>query len=449
MPPPPPPPGKLGGPPPPPPKFGAAKAGGAKKDERQFFNGPAPSKKMKPFHWEKQGLPEESGSIWHRIHDAKEFDLKFDYEEFESMYSQKEVVAEEKPKEVKKKKVILVDEKTFQNLSIMLHKLPTISNIQRAITELDDETLSRDSLVAIVAQIPAPDVVKKFTSMQDSKPLEEYEPPEQFVALTLTLPAFRLRCMTWLFTKEYEDNVSGVIKPIIRLTCAIDSVLASKHLPYILGLLLMFGNMMNYGNGMKGNAAAIPISTISKLDATKDNRGKISLMQHLFNTMRKENPDSFDVAEELKPIMNNVHQIKFEELEKGVTDSDRQLKQFSTQVATVKKQLEKAGVDLSEEAYLPRMVEFQTRAEARLNEATEEFEKCKSSFEKLLVYFGATKKPFKPEDIFGELVPFVERVKKEAAEAAKDKKRQLKKGKKVGDELTDVVGKLQESMVQA
>lgn len=449
-PPPPPPGGKFpGGPPPPPGGFARAAAGPAKpQDTRSYYTGPQPQKKMRPLHWDKLDLPSES-SLWHKLHDEKLFDLAFDYEEFESMFSQKEVDAKKSDKPAKPPKIMLLDEKINQNLSIMLRKLPSIPNIQRALLDLDDGLLNRDALIAIAGQAGTIEEVKKsFLAKANTKPEEAYEPTEKFVQMAISMTEFRKRVSSWLFTLEWEENVSAIQKPIGRFNEALLSILNSKYLPYYMGILLGFGNMMNYGNAAKGNAPAINITTLSKLDASKDNRGKTSLMQHLLHVVRTRNPDALELHEELKPLLSNIHTIKWEDLEKSVADAEKEVQIFQNQINAVKKAIAAQGGD-PDDPYVPRMMEFHVRATSQLKALQETLAECKANFEQLLRYFGLPPSAsMKPEEMFAALQPLVERVKVVALDAAKEKKRQAKKGQMIGDaNLSNVVGKLQEEMV--
>ena len=457
---PPPPLGKSGLPPPPPlgksglppplGKSGLPPPGGFGKSAptpgRLFFKGKPPVKKMKPFHWECGPLPSFNKSIWHRIHDSNEYDCTFNYDEFELMYSQKEAAVVKKV-EVKEKKVILLDTKTFQNLSIMLHKLPSIPNIQQAILSLDDTVLSRDVLRSLKDQIPTLETVKLFNTNAETtkKPIEQYEPPEQFIALTQQLPAFKARVTAWLFTMDFQDNTVAVSKPIQKLTEVANLLLQSKYMPYVLGIILGFGNSMNYNNPRKGNAATFSIGTISKLEGTKDNTGKVSLMQHLFTVIKQENPDAFQLYIELQLLLDGVGQYNVADLVKGVTECESSLKLFQQQVDQVRSQIHKQGSDLGD-AFIPTMTAFYSKAELSLQRLQEALAHCLEKTKSVEEYFQTNKKTTF-EDIVLEFIPFIEKLKKKSMEIEKEKKKVIKKGKKVGNALTDVVGQLQEQII--
>lgn len=445
-PPPPPPPGKKGGIPPPPGKAVPGAAQGPSKPSREFFKGPAPTKKMKPLHWDKIELKDDAGvSVWHRIYNGTACDTTFDYEEFETMYSQKEV--EVKKVEPKPKKLLLLEEGVHRNLSIVLHKLPSIPNVQRALLELDDQTLGREALIAMLAQAPPDEVKRSFLNNANKKPEEEYEPQEKFMAMMIAMPEYKRRVSAWLFTIEWPDNVQAVLKPLDRLQSARDAILKSEHLPHFLGLLLGFGNMMNYGDARKGNAGAIQLALFGRLELTKDNRGKTSLLTHLINSVKLRKPEAIQAfCDEMKPIQNNLNQVKWDDVEKSVDEAKRAVNIFNNQVAGVKKKLIEMGAD-AEDPFIPRMAEFQLRASAELDQVLQNFETLKASHQQALLYFAIYDQKRKPEDYFSEMIPFVDKVRKAAQDMAKEARRTTKKGQKLGEGgLSDVVGKLQEQI---
>lgn len=447
-PPPPPPPGKKGGIPPPPGARGVpGAAAGPSKPSREFFKGPAPTKKMKPLHWDKIELKDDAGvSVWHRIYNGTACDTTFNYEEFETMYSQKEV--EVKKVEPKPKKLLLLEEGVHRNLSIVLHKLPSIPNVQRALLELDDQTLGREALIAMLAQAPPDEVKRSFLNNANKKPEDDYEPQEKFMAMMIAMPEYKRRVSAWLFTLEWPDNVQAVLKPLDRLQQAMDAILKSEHLPHFLGLLLGFGNMMNYGDARKGNAGAIQLALFGRLELTKDNRGKTSLLSHLINAVKAAKPEAIQAfCDEMKPIQSNLNQVKWDDVEKSVDEAKRAVNIFNNQVTGVKKTLIEMGAD-AEDPFIPRMAEFHLRATAELDQVLQNFEILKTTHQQALLYFAIYDAKKKPEEYFSELIPFVDKVRKAAVDMAKEARRTTKKGQKLGEGgLSDVVGKLQEQIV--
>lgn len=427
-------------------------------DTRNYFTAFTPDKKMRPLHWDKIPLASLEGTVWERIHNggAQKINATFDYSEFESMFSQKEVVKEEKRKK-EDEKPMLVDPKTFMNFSIMLHKLPPIPTIMRAINELDTQTLKRDQIQALLAAseekaMPL-DLTNNFRAKQHTKAVEDYSPPEQFVAMVLSMgDLFKPRLSAWSFTLSWQESMATLRAPLVRASLVMDAVLGSNHLPYVLAVLLGFGNLMNHGTP-KGNAPAIMLSVLGKLDAAKDNRGKVSLMQHLLNTIRQQNPAALELAEELRCMWQEnggAQSLKLDDMEKSVSEAAGQLNMFNAHCAAVKRLMANdpmAGSD----PFGPMAAQYAVQAEADLNEAKRLLEAAKGRYKNVVKYFGyPEKRAPKLEEIVGELAAFVAKVRKVADDAAKDKRKVAMKGKKLdGKGLDNMVGQLQEQMVHS
>ncbi|PWV17939.1 putative formin homology 2 (FH2) domain protein [Trypanosoma cruzi] len=462
-PPPPPPPTSAGGkkgapPPPPPPPSGAKKPpngnlpvpGPAAKTpsapSKVFFKGPAPKKRMKPLHWDKIPFSDTVESVWSLINAGTLHDTTFDYAEFEQLFSQKEVEA--KPvSQPRPQKVLLLREDLHRNLSIVLHKLPSIPNVQRALFDLDANVLSREMLTAMLAQAPTDEVRAEFLKNANKKPEEEYEPQEKYMAMMIAMPEFRRRVSAWLFSIEWEESRQAVLKPMHRLQESMVAVLNSKYLPYYLGLLLNFGNMMNYGDARRGNAGAVNLSLLDKLELTKDNKGKLSLFTYLVTTVKVRRPEALHLIDEMKPVLTaNVMQISWGDVEMAMQEAEKAVQVFQNHCTFVKKKLVELGTD-AEDPFVPFAVEFTMRVTGELQELKQHYGRLDNTRIKFLQYFGIIDAKKKPEDIFSQLVPFIERVRRSMQEMVKKERRNMKKGQKLGDgEFAHVVQKLQEQV---
>ena len=146
-PPPPPPPGMGGPPPPPPPMMGGPRIpimSSQATTKPKIF----PRKEMKPLFWDKVSIASHA-SIWQNVNEQK-----FDEVEFANMFSKKEI-----KKTIVPEKVIppeeqpLIDTKLFNNLSIMLKKLPKIPKLQQGIIELDSSSITKEMLEVILQNV--------------------------------------------------------------------------------------------------------------------------------------------------------------------------------------------------------------------------------------------------------------------------------------------------------
>ncbi|KAH9600002.1 Formin [Trypanosoma melophagium] len=156
---------------------------------------------MKTLHWEKLPFSDGEDSVWSLVNKGKTCNNTFNYAKFEQLFSQKEV--EVKPSApAKPQKVLLLREGVHRNLSIVLHKLPSIPNVQHALLELDANVLPCEVLTAMLTQVPKDEVRTAFFKNAGKKAEEEYEPQEKYMAMMITIPEFKRSISPWLFSME-------------------------------------------------------------------------------------------------------------------------------------------------------------------------------------------------------------------------------------------------------
>eukprot|EP01064_Diplonema_japonicum_P029064 TRINITY_DN4616_c0_g2_i1.p1 TRINITY_DN4616_c0_g2~~TRINITY_DN4616_c0_g2_i1.p1 ORF type:complete len:992 (+),score=321.98 TRINITY_DN4616_c0_g2_i1:70-3045(+) len=442
------------------PKAPVKKGKGAKGPQVQWWKGGKPKVPLRVFHWEKIAVSDEKaeGTMWNAVH--FKVDCSFDQDDFVDKFQAKK--GREKKSTLKEvvKKTEMMDSKKFQNISIMLHKMPEIDDIKKGLDILDEDILSRDCLEALKAQIPTEEEEDMFVSKIDEKMSknEEWEKPELYYKMIheYNSAIFRKRAETWLFSLDWNEMVSNIVKPLTKLTTAICSVIDSQSLPYVMGVLLGFGNTMNAGTA-KGNAGGFSPKTLTQLEAARDKSGKINLLQHLVHTVKKERYDALGLPVELKSTANNVHQIKYDDLDRAFKDAEDALKKFGTQYKNVVAHIEKSGKGASD-PYVTKMMDFKTAADAELAKLQTEYATCKEQFNNVLSMWSAPKKVKdkpQPEEFFGSLVPFLERFKMECDVIQKEdatRAKQHRPGEKVmknkpSAQIDEVVGDIQQTMV--
>ena len=137
---------------PPPPGKGKGKKGAAGPKVQWWKHG-KPKQALRVFHWEKVQVGDEkaSGTIWGKVH--FEYDCSFDLEDFVKNFQAKAAGAKKPKGPTKPEKIEMMDSKKFQNISIMLHKMPAIEDIKRGLDLLNTDVLPRDCLESLKAQV--------------------------------------------------------------------------------------------------------------------------------------------------------------------------------------------------------------------------------------------------------------------------------------------------------
>lgn len=136
----------MGGPPPP--MMGGLMAGMRSAAQRPAKPKITPKKEMKPLFWDKLNLAQQQGTVWQNI-----AEVPFDENEFVFMFSKKEVKKVETTTSKKKdpEDEPLISEKLFNNLSIMLHKIPKVAKLQPALLNLDATVITKE-IVEVMLQ---------------------------------------------------------------------------------------------------------------------------------------------------------------------------------------------------------------------------------------------------------------------------------------------------------
>lgn len=463
-------------------KKGKGKGPPELKPKDGWYTGKKPEKKMKIIHWDKYPLlstregEEEFRTLWHQVHNNEccrgELNCEFDYDELETLFSNKVGGTKGPAKEKKKEAIILIDGKKFQNLSIMLHKMPPLEQCDQAVKALDGDVLDQEKLEMLLAGVPTDEEKEEFEGNRkrvypgytEPKPEDEYEAAEKFYLMVINGLEFTKRCKAWMFTLEWDEAVVNAKRPIAKLQRAADAVLASKHLPYVMAIVLGFGNLLNYGHAQRGNAGAFNYNALSKLEVTKDVTGKVNLMQHLINSVNARRPEAIMLAE-MPPegelgvclLEGGAQTVKYDEMEKLVRELEGSLRKFKSQVKQVKDKLDKAGL-ADTDPFGPKMTAFYEKAEAQFNEVSASHTKVQETFVKVLEYWNAPAKAIKkpePEDFFGHLVPFLQKFSDGANAILKEKKRleklgqqiQGKKGGKGSDAVEQLAAGIKEQLV--
>lgn len=424
-----------------------------------------PKEKMKQLHWERWALPEDcEGTLWYKVHKELHTMMDFDQAKFEEMYKTSDKKKEPKDKVKKAKKIEMMDDKKFQNVSIMLTKQPKIPQMREALDTLDAKVFDRDTLEALKGGLPSDEEIDAFVSKipEKEKSGTNWDPPELFWKLIVDYgkDIFQKRVEAWLFTLDWDEMMTNVRKPMQRLHGAVSCVTSSESLPYICGILLGFGNMMNYGHKQRGNAGAFSPKYLKDIEATKDQNGKLNLLQHLVREVKHRRPESMKVVEELVPIHNNIKAIKYDELQRGLDEAKNKLAKFTVQIKKVVASIEKQRGEAAaaQDPFGPSMDTFRSRADDELKELSGQYEQLKEDFMYLLKWWSSPPKVCEkpaPDEFFQNLVPFVEKFQQEGEELLKKEEAERKKKKKAGAKLakaggrgmTDLVDSIQEDLV--
>ncbi|KAL5011351.1 hypothetical protein ScPMuIL_009902 [Solemya velum] len=353
--PPPPPPMPGGGPPPPPPPpgFGPPPPPGfspaaPSPPVNQLPYGMEPKKKYnvkvktKRLNWNKiNARTLEKNSFWVKVNEEEleNEELFKDLLENFSMENkvkpngdgeptEKKAISGKKTKELK-----VLDGKTAQNLSILLGSIKVpYPEIKRRFLEMDEANLSVSIIENLIKLMPEPEQMNQLTSFKDQ--YKELAEPEQFCVTMCSIKRLTPRLNSTLFKMKFSEMVSDIKPDLVSATEACEEVMQSTKFAKLLELILLIGNYMNTGS-RNAQSLGFELSFLGKLQNTKTQDGKMTLMHFLANVVESQYNDMLTFHEELSHVekaarvSDETIQKNLKTMEKGLSQLEIDIKNFS------------------------------------------------------------------------------------------------------------------------
>ena len=241
-----------------------------------------PRQPMKPLWWNKMlfgaQLP-KGETIWDEVKDDMD---KLPVEELTERFS-KSAAAREKPKKEKeeggkkeelKSLRIITDPQIVVGKEASLKKLPEVSEVARALNELDDSVLNPELLLVVKDNAcPTPAQMKELQEARAKNPNVPLALPESFMWVIGQMPAYQQRIDCWSFAMTYKEQHVTYDTALRDFLQVVECFQESDILPCLLGIILAVGNYLNGGTN-RGQADGFDIESLAKLEGIKDATGK-------------------------------------------------------------------------------------------------------------------------------------------------------------------------------
>jgi hypothetical protein len=172
-------------------------------------------------------------------------------EKFESLFSEKiiETVIEKSPR--KKELVTKLNMDKSRNISIILKNIKesNFEILSKAIIELDDDVLDKDSVSSLCRIVPKNEELEGLiSSYQDETDLENIPISDSFYLSLKNVKNCKQRLDCWEFKNQYYELVSNIIPDIEILRDAAKELKESKLFSELLGDILAYINFLNHQN---------------------------------------------------------------------------------------------------------------------------------------------------------------------------------------------------------
>eukprot|EP00117_Sycon_ciliatum_P002836 scpid23067/ scgid7889/ FH2 domain-containing protein 1 len=317
-PPPPPPPPGPGGPPPPPPLPGMIPGapplpGAPPPPPINGFPGAAgtapkvPPKRLRKLNWKKIGSekvtsPQRSSeSVWTEL--AKQDDLpSVDYSQLDDLFSQQETAHHDsKDDTVKKSSVVsLLPSRDALQVGIFIkqfHREP--SDVANIIRNIEVNQISGDQLKALMKLLPDTSVIEMLQAYDGDK--SKLAQPEQFFLHLADIPKVKVHVEAMMLQHDFAENVPLLKEDISTLLTTLNELLSAHRLHKILHMVLLVGNYLNSGS-YASNAAGFEVESLGKLDDTRTNKPRMTLMHYLVEVVEQQHPDLLHFDEQLEHL---------------------------------------------------------------------------------------------------------------------------------------------------
>ena len=250
-----------------------------------------PSCKMRTLKWEKiteKDIQKKTGTLWNEI-DMSRYIL--DTKTISIVQEQYAVQEVKKPTsgltKEKKEKTSFFDQRANMNISIFLKQFKH-DNLTLIIKEGNQSKISLEQMKAFSKLLPETSVVKQIKDYNgDMKELAE---ADAFFSEFLKLENYDMRVQILTTKLDYSSEYQELKPNIEKIEKCCKEIIENDILKKIMGILLSLGNFINHGS-YAGSAAGFKISSLNKLNDTRANKGRMTLLNSLVEIVEEKYPE--------------------------------------------------------------------------------------------------------------------------------------------------------------
>lgn len=404
-PPPPPPPSTDVGLPPPPPPLPAG-------SRQPFSRAAKPTKKLKPFFWTKLTTEAES-TVWNDITP----DISFGMDDLDATFTIDNQASAPRPSSTSAKNqnvTTLLDITRAQNVGIMLSRIKlSVSEIRRAILEVNDQKLSLDDLKAISKQLPT---IEESNRIKDFEDVGKLAKADQFFFAIIDIPRLTERMDCMLFRRKVELEIEEIRPELNIVRNASHELKASVRFKRVLQGVLTVGNALN-ASTFRGGARGFKLDSLMKLKETKTAKATSecpTLLHYIARVLLKTDPALITFVEDT-PHIEAAARVSVQTLITSVNALAGGIRQVNTEIAYLEGHSQVLGGD----RFVTTMKPFVRKTSPELSALQKMTEAVENDLRSLLVYYGEpvdSPDAPKPEDFFAMICSFSQALQKAALE---------------------------------
>ena len=392
----------------PPPNIPGVKAGGdTREPPNKAKSAPAlmqkPSCKMRTLKWDKiteRDINKKTGTLWNQI-DLNQFALDVETISIvEEYYSIKDTQRETTTKtKEKKEKTSFLDQRANMNVSIFLKQFKH-DNLTNIVKEGNECRVSLEQMKAFSKLLPELSVVKQITGYAGE--LTDLAEADLFFHDFLKLESYEMRVQILTTKLDYFGEYQEIKPNLRKLEGCCKEIINNDCLKMIMGILLSLGNFINHGS-YAGSAAGFKISSLNKLNDTRANKPRMTLLNSLVEIVVEKYPKLSGFGESM-PSLEGALRLSIDQLKDAVNS-------LKTKIDQACRKKIKFATDLQEQVAkfldiaTPQIEELETQVTDVVNMSTQ-----------ICQFFAEEPKSFKLEDFMKTLHQFL----KEFDKALKD-----------------------------
>ena len=276
-------------------------------------------------------------------------------------------------------RITIMDSKRKQQIGIGLSgsfRNVKISEIRKAINNLDTSILTIERVKQLLEMIPTPEEIKNIEDLRSGGLLDAaffagISKEESFFNDMAFIPRLKVRLQCICVEYQFHVTSEQAKEDLQIFLNAIKVIKESTKWKEFLAICLETGNFMNEGNNGLGGAWGFSVKEgLKKFSEMKscENNSKFSLMHWIAEVADTHKPELFDLIQEFAPV-DSASVKSLEEMKNEINSIRRQ-------VDLVKGEVDKCKIDSSEgsSSFLKRMVPFLEAATGEVQKMQEKLE---------------------------------------------------------------------------
>ena len=161
-------------------------------------------------------------------------------------------------------------------------------------------------LSTLIDIVPTPEEQIQAEKASEYQEIEYFGIVERFFYSLYDIVELKSRVQKWLFKLQFEERCNELEEQIDILDKGKMTIIRSHNLKEIFGILLAFGNHMNYGN-RKGNAYGFRLDGLDLLPQIKTTDNSMTFPMFLWAFIKNKNAKLTRILQEFEPVQKASH----------------------------------------------------------------------------------------------------------------------------------------------